>query len=83
MIKTENMNTRARKTVEFKHGNFTTVMTIIKELVRGAYGEVVLALDKRGKKFAVKKVKSKNRETYYVTQLKLLRILPIALLLPL
>jgi len=51
--------------LQFKHGNFTNKLTIIKELGRGAYGQVVLVEDERGRKFAVKKVLSENRETYY------------------
>eukprot|EP00111_Clytia_hemisphaerica_P020451 TCONS_00060271-protein len=49
----------------FKHGNHTTELTVLQELGRGAFGQVLLTLDPGGKRFAVKKVECKDANTYY------------------
>lgn len=51
-------------TIQFTSGNSKQELNIIKELGHGAFGQVVLATDNRGKEFAVKMVKCHNLETY-------------------
>ena len=57
----------SREVIAFKHGNNVNEIEVVRELGRGAFGQVLLATDERGAQFAVKKIACYDANSYFTT----------------
>ena len=66
-LRTAPKRRRESEVIAFKHGNDVIDIRVIKELGRGAFGQVLLTQDDRGKYFAVKKIACYDANSYFTT----------------